>query len=164
MNWRTKVCSNRKAIAPLILLVLIVIIVAVAYAALSQLQTQKQQPSSVNIKDFGLQPSTFKTNGGGQLSVSVENLLANDSVTVIMYFETHQNVKIYQGNSLLPMISGNYTLTKQLDPSEISELKFMVKGTIDIGDNSRNYYIKTYFYVRSVCIDARSVSLTIIES
>lgn len=93
--------------------------------------------------------------------MKIENLLPNDSITVTIYFETHENVKIYQGSSLLPMVGGNYTLTKQLDPSEVSELKFGVKGTIDIGDNSRDYHIRGYCYVDNVCYDVQIVSFTI---
>jgi hypothetical protein len=162
MNWGTKACSDRKAIMPLLWLVFIVALVAVAYVALSQLQTQQRSP--VKIKDFGIQPSTFKANEEGQLSVGIENLLPDDSVTVMIYFETHKNVKVYQGSSLLPIMGGNYTLTKQLDPCEISELKFTVKGSIDVGDHSRDYYIRAYCYLGSVCFDIRSVSFTINES
>lgn len=161
VNCRTKVCTNRRAIAPLILLAILAALLVVSYVALSQLQTQTQPQPPVKINNFGIQPSTFKTNEEGQLSLRIENLLANDSITVAIYFETHENVKIYQGSSLLPMIGGNYTLTKQLGPSEISELKFGVKGTIDIGDNSRDYYVREYCYVDNVCYDIQTVSFTI---
>jgi hypothetical protein len=161
MSCRIKV-SNRRGIAPLVILIVLVLLIVIAYVALSQLQTQSSLP--VKIKDFGIQPSTFKTDGGGQLSLTIENVLSNDSVTVTMYLETHENVKIYQGGSLLPVVGGNYTLVKQLDPSEISELKFAVKGTIDVGDNSRDYYIREYCFVGNVCYDVQTVSLTIQRS
>jgi hypothetical protein len=159
MSCRTKVCSDRKATAILVPIIVLVVLVVVAYVAISQLQTQARSP--VRIKDFGIQPSTFKTDEDGQLSLTIENLSPNNSVEVVIYFETHENVEIYQGNSLLPLVGGNYTLSKQLDPSEISELKFAVKGTIDVGDNSRDYYIKEYCYVDTVCYNVQTVSFTI---
>jgi hypothetical protein len=159
LKCRARVCKNRKGIAPLVLIILLVALAAAAYIVFSQLQPHPRSP--VRIQDFGIQPSKFKIDEKGQLSVKIENLLSNDSVRVTIYFETHENVKIYQGSTPLSSVCGNYTLTKQLDPSEISELRFAVKGTIDVGDNSRDYYIKGYFYVDNVCYDVQTVSFTI---
>jgi hypothetical protein len=159
IDSKIRVRSNQGGIAIVVVLILLVVLVVVAYAALSQLQTPSTAP--VGIKDFGIKPSTFKTDEEGQLSFTIENFLQNDSIRATMYFETNKNVEIYQGGSPLPAIGGNYTLTKQLDPSEISELKFTVKGTIDVGDNSRDYYIREYCYVNDVCFDVQTVSFTI---
>lgn len=154
-----QISSDRRAIAPLLLIIAIVALMAVAYFALNQAQPQQRSP--VKVGDFAIKPSTFKEDSEGLLSLRIENLLSTDPVSFTVYLETHQNVKVYQGSSLLPMVAGNYTLTKQLDPGEISELKFVAKGSIDVGDNSRDYYIKAYFYVGGICYDVRSVSFTI---
>jgi hypothetical protein len=162
VNHRMGVHANQKAIAPLLLLILVAALLVAAYAAISQLQPHQLPP--IEIKEFGIQPSAFKADEEGQLSIGMESLSPTDLVNVTIYFETHQNVKVYQGNSLLRMAGSNYTLVKLLDPSESTKLKFAIRGSIDVGDNSRNYYLRAYFYVGDAYFAVRSAAFTINSS
>lgn len=97
--------------------------------------------------DFEINPSDFKASENATALLTVTNLL-NRKVTVTVEFETNaKNVKIYLGDSILSMREGNYTITMTMDPVEHKGIyAFVVKATLETGDDARGYYILAYTY------------------
>jgi len=151
--------NNQKGQAYLAVVVLLILIVTV-WALVSTMP--RPQPTII-VHVFEVKPSEFKSTEGGELLLKVENLVSDSFTTFNAYLETHENVKIYQGNTLLPKLGGNYTYTKSLEPRETSDLKFTVRGTLDLGDNSRNYYIKAYIYVNDKLITVTNAAFTVLR-
>lgn len=127
----------------IVVLALVLIIASVFYFASSGFQ----EKPSVKVDRFEVSPSEFKTSQTSELYIRTENLVENDFSTVTLHLETHKNVKIYLGDSLLLVQGGNYTYTKVLNPKETSSFVFKLKATVDIGDNLRHYQVKAYIYV-----------------
>lgn len=130
----------------LVTFILAIVLVFSITAGLYSFSFPPTPQPSIAIHKFEIKPTEFKLAESGQLLLTIENLNSENSTFVIAKFETHDNVEIYSGNTLLPKSAGNYTYTKSLDPKEKSDLKFTVRATLDVGDNLRNYYIKAYIY------------------
>jgi hypothetical protein len=160
MSHNLRIYDKRGIVA---LIFIIIVVGLLAIALISLIEFQKPQ-SPIKIHNFEVQPSEFKLNENGILVVEVENLNSNNPTSVTMYFETTNNAQIYKGNSLLPKNFGNYTFTKQFDPRETSILKFTLKGKIDVGDNSRDYYVKVYCYIEGKCYSVQTALFTIKRS
>jgi len=70
------------------------------------------------------------------------------SINVTIRLQTHNNVNISSTAGLLPRTGENFTHQESLSPAmERVSLVFNVTGKIDVGDESRAYYIKGYFFV-----------------
>lgn len=121
---------------------LLLILISVAYLASKAFQTTPP----MQVHRFEVNPSEFKASQTSSLYLKVESSSDNDFTTMTMHLETHENVEIYLGDTPLSFETGNYTYTKVLSPKEASSLMFKLKATVDIGDGSRNYRVKAYFY------------------
>jgi len=134
-------------------LIIIVVIVVTAAFLVSQIWLRPpEEVSPLKIIQYRIEPSEFRVTENATLFLEVRNKM-NSTVKCDYYFETHNsNVKLYLGVDLLPK-SGvyNYTHTKILDPKERSHLEFTVVASLEIGESSREYYIKVYIYVDDVC-------------
>jgi len=157
MSGRYKLLNHQKGQIYFAVVVLLVLIV-VAWAIVSTLP--RPQPL-IKVHVFETKPSEFKSTESGDLVLKTENLVSDSPTTVTLHLETHNYVKIYKGQTLLPKVVGNFTYTKYLEPKETSELKFTVKGTLDVGDNSRDYYIKAYIYVNGELFGVRDTTFII---
>jgi hypothetical protein len=113
------------------------------------------------VDTFEIEPSGFKSTESAELLLKVENLALANFTNVAVYFETHENVKIYEGDTILSRSGGNYSFTKSLDPGEISGLKFTVTASLDVGDNSRSYYIRGYIYANAEFSTVREVTFVV---
>ena len=141
---------RKKEIAALI--VIAVITVSVAFLVSQILQPQPpEEVSPIKIIQYKIEPTVFKVTENATLFLEVRNK-ENSTVKCDYYFETHNNVKLYLGVNVLSKSGNNYTHTKDLDPKEISHLEFTVVASLDVGDNSRSYYIKVYVYVNDVFV------------
>lgn len=150
--------NHKSGQAPVIALVVIALLVAAAWFLIANSQ---QQTALISVHTFEMSPSEFKSTEGAELHLKVENLVADTPTNVAIYFETHENVKIYRGDIILPKSGGNYSYAKSLEPKEISDLKFTVTATLDVGDNSRNYYIRGYIYVNSEFLTVKEVTFVV---
>ena len=134
------------------LIVIAVIVVGTAFFVSQIWLRPPEEVSPLKIIQYKIDPTEFKVTENATLYVEVRNK-ENSTVKCDYYFETHNsNVKLYLGVDLLPK-SGvyNYTHTKILDPKERSHLEFTVVASLEIGESSREYYIKVYIYVDDVC-------------
>ena len=131
------------------IVILIAIAVVVVSTAFLVSQILRPSPEEVPLKivQYKIEPREFKETENGTLYLEVMNRKENSTVKCDYYFETHNNVEVYLGVDPLPKLGNNYTHTKILDPKERSYLEFTVVASLDIGDNSRSYYIKMYIYV-----------------
>lgn len=136
--------DHKNGQALVIALVVMALLVAAAWFLIANSQ---QQQAPISVHTFEIRPSEFKSTEGAELHLKVENLVTDTPTNVAVYFETHENVKIYRGDAILPKSGGNYSYAKSLEPKEVSDLTFTIKGAVDVGDTSRNYYIKAYIYV-----------------
>jgi len=162
MVSKIKINKDCRGIAPLLGIVVIIIVAVAAYALISQAQPHNQPP--IKVQAFEVQPSEFNVKDKGTLTVELENTISTSTTSVRILLETSNNVQIYQGNSVLPKQSGYYIYEKQLSPSEVTTLKFTLTGTIEVGDNSRDYYVKAYCYVGETCYSTPSDSFIVKRS
>ena len=141
----------------IITLIVIAVIVVGAVFLISQIWLRPpEEVSPLKIIQYKIEPTDFKVTENATLFLEVRNR-ENLTVKCDYYFETHNNVRLYLGVDPLPKSGNNYTHTKLLDPKERSHLEFTVVASLDIGDNSRNYYVKVYVYADGVSVGVGDV-------
>jgi len=135
----------------IVMLIIAIIIVGAAFLVSQIWLRPPEEVSPLKIIQYRIEPSDFKVTENATLFLEVRNE-ENLTVKCDYYFETHSNVRLYLGVDLLPKLGNNYTHTKFLDSKERSHLEFTVVASLDIGDNSRSYYIKVYIYADDVFV------------
>ena len=135
----------------IVMLIIAIIIVGAAFLVSQIWLRPPEEVSPLKIIQYRIEPSDFKVTENATLFLEVRNR-ENLTVKCDYYFETHNNVRLYLGVDPLPKSGNNYTHTKLLDPKERSHLEFTVVASLDIGDNSRSYYIKVYIYADDVFV------------
>ena len=131
---------------PIALIVIAAVVVSATILVSQIWQPPPEEVSCLSIIQYTIEPTEFKVTENGTLFLKVMNEMENTTIKCDYYFETHNNVRLYLGVDLLPKSGNNYTHTKLLDPKERSYLEFTVVASLDIGDNSRSYYVKVYIY------------------
>ena len=156
MNIRgLKQYLRRKEIITVIVTVVIVICAAVLVSQIWQPRPE-DEGSSLETVQYKIDPKEFEVTENGTLFLEIMNKM-NSTVKCDYYFETHNNVELYLGAGLLPKSGNNYTHTKSLDATEKSYLEFIVVASLDIGDDSRKYYIKVYIFADDIFVSATDV-------
>jgi len=140
----------------IITLIIIAVIVVSAAFLVSQILRQPEEVLPLKMIQYKIEPTEFKVTENATLFLGVRNGM-NSTLKCDYYFETHDNVKLYLGIGLLQKLGGNYTHTKLLNATEESFLKFTVVASLEIGDNSRSYYIKVYVYADDVFVGVGDV-------
>ena len=161
-NMRTNLKTNQIGMGRVLVIAILIVVIFGSIILVSQIQPSNASP--IKIQKFEVQPSEFSVRDTGALVVKLENVVSSGSINVLIHFETSGNVQIYQGNNILPKESGHYVYNKQLSASEVTELRFNLKGTIDVGDNSRDYYVKAFCYVDNTCYSTPTASFRITRS
>lgn len=102
-------------------------------------------PNPVKITTFRIAPLTVSEGEKATLTITISNR-KSQALTVEIFLETSPNVEILLDSSLLPKTGGNYTYQIPFSQGEQSStLVFYVRGSLDVGDASRDYYVKGYF-------------------
>lgn len=119
-------------------------VIAVFYFVVPLVQ-DALDPNPIKVATFSIEPTTFSTTQEATLTITINNKKLQ-ALTVTIFLETSPNVQILSDSSRLPMYGGNYTYQKTFAAEERSvTLTFHVRGRLDVGDASRDYYIKGYF-------------------
>ena len=101
----------------------------------------------IEVAVFEVSPSSIKMNQMAILRIEIVNT-KEQSINLTIRLQTHNNVNISSAASLLPRTGENFTYQESLTPTmERVSLVFNVTGKIDVGDESRTYYINGYFFV-----------------
>jgi len=150
---------RRKEIITVIVTVVIVICAAVLVSQIWQPRSEEEGLSLETIQ-YKIEPEEFEVTENGTLFLEIMNKM-NSTVRCDYYFETHNNVELYLGANLLQKSNNNsnnnYTHTKSLDATERSHLEFIVVASLDVGDDSRKYYIMVYIFADNAFVSASDV-------
>ena len=152
-QYLTKYLKRKEIVASILIAI---IVVSVAFIVSQILQPQPEEGSIVKIIEYKIEPTVFKVTENATLFLGVRNGM-NSTVICDYYFETHDNVRLYLGVDPLNKSGYNYTHTKLLNATEKSYLEFTVVALLDVGDNSRSYYIKVYVFAGDVFVGVGDV-------
>jgi len=141
----------------IVTLIIIAVVVVAAAFLISQIWLRPpEEVSPLKIIQYKIEPTEFKVTENATLFLGVGNRM-NSTVRCDYYFETHDNVELYLGIVPLQKLGGNYTHSKLLNATEKSYLEFTVVASLEVGDNSRSYYLKVYVYADDVFVGVGDV-------